>query len=526
MKKRVKLQHFSLHTLYYLKNLYFCGMKTNIYIQKRWWNLALTVLAVIIICISIQYTSRLVNRFAAQETKQIEMWAEAVQSHAELMNYTKVFFNEVSEQEQKRVQLLAKAYESFLEAGPEENTSIYLDIIQSNISIPVVITDNSAKIDLSINLPEHLKDKTKFDEEMMSEFSVYQPIKIDLFGKTKWLFYNESLIYTELKGVLDDLFTLFINDVTDNAVGAPVIIMDSIDNTVLAYGNLDSIKMKDPKYVENQIHTMQEENYPIKVNYLDDNKVYIYYRRSDLLMQMRYFPLVQMLIFGLFVLLAYLLFSYVRRSEQNQVWAGMAKETAHQIGTPLSSLMGWIELLKMEEKPFVGTAEMEYDIDRLNTITERFSKIGSIPTLEPTDVVASVDKTMKYLQRRFSSKFEFDVQLPVREIVIPLNAALFSWVLENLTKNAIDAMTDKGKITVELTEDDSNVFLDISDTGKGLPRSMYKQIFKPGYTSKKRGWGLGLSLAKRIIENYHKGKIFVKNSVMGQGTTFRIILKK
>ncbi|MBR4137419.1 MAG: HAMP domain-containing histidine kinase [Bacteroidales bacterium] len=501
-------------------------MKTNIYIRKRWWNLALTVLAVIIICVSVQYTSRLVKRFASQETKQIEMWAEAVQSHAELMNYTKVFFNEVSEQEQKRVQLLAKAYESFLEAKPEENTSIYLDIIQSNISIPVVITDNSRKIDLSINLPEHLKDKTTFDEEMTREFNVYQPIKIDLFGKTKWLFYKESLIFTELKGVLDDLFNLFITDVTDNAVGAPVIIMDSIDNTVLAYGNLDSIKMKDQQYVENQIRTMQEENYPIKVNYLDDNKVYIYYRRSDLLLQMRYFPLVQMLIFGLFVFLGYLLFSYVRRSEQNQVWAGMAKETAHQIGTPLSSLMGWIELLKMEEKPFVGTTEMENDIDRLNTITERFSKIGSIPTLEKTDVVASVDKTMKYLQRRFSSKFEFDVQLPVREIVIPLNAALFSWVLENLTKNAIDAMTDKGKITVELTEDDGNVFIDISDTGKGLPRSMYKEIFKPGYTSKKRGWGLGLSLAKRIIEDYHKGKIFVKSSVQGQGSTFRIILKK
>ena len=501
-------------------------MKTNIYIRKRWWNLALTVLAVIIICVSVQYTSRLAKRFAAQETKQIEMWAEAVQSHAELMNYTKVFFNEVSEQEQKRVQLLAKAYESFLEAKPEENTSIYLDIIQSNISIPVVITDNNRKIDLSINLPEHLKDKTTFDDDMIREFNVYQPIKIDLFGKTKWLFYKESLIYTELKGVLDDLFNLFITDVTDNAVGAPVIIMDSIDNTVLAYGNLDSIKMKDSQYVENQIRTMQEENYPIKVNYLDDNKVYIYYRRSDLLLQMRYFPLIQMLIFGLFVFLGYLLFSYVRRSEQNQVWAGMAKETAHQIGTPLSSLMGWIELLKMEEKPFVGTAEMENDIDRLNTITERFSKVGSIPTLENTDVVASVDKTMKYLQRRFSSKFEFNVQLPVREIVIPLNAALFSWVLENLTKNAIDAMTDKGKITVELTEDDDNVFVDISDTGKGLPHSMYKQIFKPGYTSKKRGWGLGLSLAKRIIEDYHKGKIFVKNSVQGQGTTFRIILKK
>ena len=501
-------------------------MKSNIYTQKRWWNLALTVLAVIIISISIYYTNHLVERFAKQETKQIKMWAEAVESHAKLMNYTKNFFNEVSEQEEKRVQLLAKAYESFLDAAPNENTSIYLEIIQSNISIPVVITDEEQHINLSVNLPEHLQDKKFFDEDMQKEFSIYPPIKIDLFGKTEWLFYNESLIYSELKGVLDDLFKLFINDVTDNAVGAPVIIIDSTDDMVLAYGNLDSSKMNDPKYVKEQILEMQNENNAIKVDYIDNHEVYIYYRSSDLLLQMRFFPYIQILVYGLFALLAYLLFSYVRRSEQNQVWAGMAKETAHQIGTPLSSLMGWIELLKLEEKPFVGTAEMEYDIDRLNTITERFSKIGSTPTLEPTNVVGAVDKTMKYLQHRFSSKFEFEIQLPVREIVIPLNAALFSWVLENLTKNAIDAMGEKGKITVELTEDDNNVFIDISDTGKGMPHSMYKQIFKPGYTSKKRGWGLGLSLAKRIIENYHKGKIFVKNSVAGQGTTFRIILKK
>ena len=501
-------------------------MKSNIYIQKRWWNLALTVLAVIIITISIYYINNLVKRFAEQESKQIKMWADAVERHAGLMNYTKVFFNEVSEQEDKRVQLLAKAYDSFFEADNNENTSIYLDIIQSNISIPVVITDDDSNIVLSANMPKHLKDKKTFDEEMMQEFSIYEPIKIDLFGKNEWLYYNESLIFTELQGVLDDLFKLFINDVTDNAVGAPVIIVDSTENVVLAYGNLDSIKMQDPEYVEDQILEMQNENAPIQLNYIDNNQVYIYYRSSDLLLQMRYFPYIQIIVYGLFILLAYLLFSYVRRSEQNQVWAGMAKETAHQIGTPLSSLMGWVELLKLEEKPFVGTLEMENDIDRLNTITERFSKIGSTPTLEPTDVVASVSKTMKYLQHRFSSKFEFDIQLPVREIVIPLNAALFSWVLENLTKNAIDAMSDKGKITVEMTEDNGNVFIDISDTGKGLPRSMHKQIFKPGYTSKKRGWGLGLSLAKRIIENYHKGKIFVKNSVVGQGTTFRIVLKK
>ena len=361
---------------------------------------------------------------------------------------------------------------------------------------------------------------------MQAEFSKFPPIKIDLFGKTEWLFYNESLIYTELKGVLDDLFKIFLDDVTDNAVGAPVIIIDSSENSVLAFGNLDSLKMSDRKYVDEQIRIMQKDNLPIKVNYLDNNKAYIYYRGSDLLMQMRYFPLIQILIFSLFVLIAYLLFSYIRRSEQNQVWAGMAKETAHQIGTPLSSLMGWIELLKLEEKPFIGTSEMESDIERLNTITERFSKIGSIPTLETTNIVGSVNKTMKYLKSRFSSKFEFIIQLPEREINIPLNDALFSWVLENLTKNAIDAMGDKGTLKIEMTEDHSNVFIDISDTGKGMPRSMYKQIFKPGFTSKKRGWGLGLSLARRIVEDYHKGKIFVKNSIVGQGTTFRIVLNK
>ena len=205
----------------------------------------------------------------------------------------------------------------------------------------------------------------------------------------------------------------------------------------------------------------------------------------------------------------------------------MAKETAHQIGTPLTSLMGWIELLKMQDTPFIGTTEMEKDIDRMKTITERFSKIGSIPTLENHDVVAAVNDTMNYLKRRFSNnKFEFDIKIPNRDIIAPLDIALFSWVLENLTKNALDAMEDKGKLTVEITEDAENVHIDVTDTGKGMQRSAYKQIFQPGFTSKKRGWGLGLSLARRIIEDYHKGKIFVKNSVVGQGTTFRVSLKK
>ena len=501
-------------------------LKVNLYVQKKRWKIVLAILAIIIVSFSIYYTNNLVNKFAAQESRQINMWADAVQSHAELMNYTEKFFFEVSNQERKRVELLALAYRRFLAASPEENTSIYLDIIQNNISIPVVITDSHYNIDLSVNLPENQQNKKVFDAEMRREYNTYEPIKIDIFGKTSWLYYNESLIYTELKDVLEDLFQLFINDVTDNAVGAPVIILDSANQKVLSYGNLDSINMTKPDYVENQLVIMKSEHEPIAVTYLDQGKAYIYYRSSDLLLLMQYFPFIQILIFAFFLIVAYLLFSYARRSEQNQVWAGMAKETAHQIGTPLSSLMGWVELLKLQETPFVGTTEMENDIERLKTITERFSKIGSIPTLEPTNIVDTVAKTMNYLKHRFSNKFEFDIQLPEREIVIPLNAALFSWVLENLTKNAIDAMTDHGKLMVEMTEDAEHVFIDITDTGKGIHRNTFKQIFKPGFTSKKRGWGLGLSLAKRIVEDYHNGKIFVKSSVIGTGTTFRIVLIK
>lgn len=503
-------------------------MKFNdLYVRKKRWKIALSIIALLIVSISMYYTNNLVKRFASQEQRQMSMWAEAVQSHAELMNYAELFFNEVSNQEGKRVELLAMAYRRFLAAKDNENIGVYLDIIQSNISIPVVIADSENNITLSINLPKKYHDKETFDEEMQDDFSVYPPIKIDIYGKESFLYYNESLIYTELRAVLDDMFTFFINDVSDNAAGVPVIILDYSQKEILSYGNLDASQMNNSDYVERQLSIMSSENMPIEVNYLDGEKAYIYYRSSDLLRIVRYFPIVQILVFVFFIIVAYLLFSYARRSEQNQVWAGMAKETAHQIGTPLTSLVGWIELLKLQETPFIGTTEMEKDIDRMKVITERFSKIGSIPTLENRDVVASVNETMLYLKRRFANnKFEFELNIPEREIFVPLDAALFSWVLENLTKNALDAMEDHGTLTVAMTEDVENVYIDVSDTGKGMQRSMFKQVFQPGFTSKKRGWGLGLSLARRIIEDYHKGKIFVKSSTVGQGTTFRVALRK
>ena len=501
-------------------------MKANLYTNKKRWKWALAVIALLLIGVSLWYTNRLVKSIADQETRQVKMWAAAMEQHAVMMQSTEEFFNKVSEQEQLRVDLLANAYRRVIDISTNENTAVYLDIIRNNISIPLVITDTKDNIIFSSNLPPSQEGKKVFDAEMKHAYSKFHPIKIDPgYGSVQWLHYNESLIYTELKAVLEDMINHFMEEITLNSVGAPVIITNEDQTKILSYGNLDSILMLDTNYVHRQLEIMRDENEPLQIEFMNTGKATIFYRTSDLVEQMRYYPVIQFFVVALFILIGYLLFSYARRSEQNQVWAGMAKETAHQLGTPISSLMGWVELLKMQDEPFVGTEEMEKDIERLQIVTDRFSKIGSVPVLEPTDINSVIRDTMDYLQKRFS-KFDFEINLPKNELIIPLIPSLFRWVLENLTKNAIDAMGDRGKITLDLFDDGDHIHIDVSDTGKGIPKSQLKQVFNPGFTSKKRGWGLGLSLAKRIIEDYHKGKIFVKSSVIGQGTTFRITLKK
>ena len=501
-------------------------MKANLYTNKKHWKWALAIIALIFIAASLWYTNRLVKSIAEQETRQVKMWAAAMEQQAMMMNSTEEFFKKVSEQEQLRVELLANAYRRVIDISTDENTAIYLEIIQNNISIPLVITDGKDHIMFSSNLPPEQEGKKIFDAEMKHAYSKFPPIKIDPgYGSVQYLYYNESLIYTELKAVLEGMIDHFMEEITLNSVGAPVIITNEDESKILSFGNLDSLMMQDTVYVARQLEIMRNENDPLQIEFMNTGKATIFYRTSDLVQQMRYYPMIQFIVAALFILIAYLLFSYARRSEQNQVWAGMAKETAHQLGTPLSSLMGWIELLKMQEEPFVGTHEMEKDIERLQIVADRFSKIGSVPVLEPTDINFLIRDTMDYLQKRFS-KFEFEINLPEGELVMPLIPSLFRWVLENLTKNAIDAMGDRGKITLNLLDDGDHIHLDLSDTGKGIPKSKIKLVFNPGYTSKKRGWGLGLSLAKRIIEDYHKGKIFVKSSVVGEGTTFRITLRK
>jgi two-component sensor histidine kinase len=334
-------------------------------------------------------------------------------------------------------------------------------------------------------------------------------------------------------------YSLAIKVISENN-NIPVILVDACDSilenrnfqnftkTDSFFINLGIItpQIIDNKFLRSELNEMKESgDEPIEINIIGD-KQWIYYKDSALLYRLRYYPVYQLGFIGLFMFIAYFMFSASRRSEQNKVWAGMAKETAHQIGTPLSSLMAWTELLKEKEGTEQMVTEMEKDIQRLETITERFSKIGSKSELQKRDIVSLVSQSIEYLKARMPVNTEFDIQVPGKEIIIPLNSVLFEWVIENLVTNAVDAMKGKGKISVSITEEENKIVINISDTGDGIDRSIIKNIFKPGVTSKKRGWGLGLSLSKRIIEEYHKGSIFVMKSEKGKGTTFTIRLPK
>jgi len=306
----------------------------------------------------------------------------------------------------------------------------------------------------------------------------------------------------------------------------PMIITNEKDS-ITEWANLDSVKVKKKNYLAKQLFIMKSQNKPINVSYKGESlKQYIFYRDSDLLTKLKYYPIALILILFLFASVIYLFFKSNKVAEQNKLWTGMAKETAHQIGTPLSSLLGWIEILRLENTNENTIKEIENDVHRLNTIAERFSKIGSIPELKEQNVVAPTSASFEYLKLRSSKQVVFKFESSKDAIYARTNLQLFSWVIENLVKNAIDAMEGKGKIALAITENEKNVTITITDTGKGIPKHLQHEIFTPGFTTKKRGWGLGLSLAKRIIEDYHNGKITVLKSEIGKGTTFAITLKK
>ena len=317
----------------------------------------------------------------------------------------------------------------------------------------------------------------------------------------------------------------FIFKVIENNETVPVIVTDSTGD-ILFFRNLDSLRVTDKKYMQKELAIMKKENKPIIIKVTDDITQYVYYENSLLLKKLFYYPFIQIGVIFLFILVSYLAFSASRKAEQNQVWVGLSKETAHQLGTPTSSLLAWVELLKTKPESQEIAAEVEKDVKRLELITERFSKIGSMPVLDLSNIVDTVNYALDYIERRISKKIIVKKEFSQTEIYAQINAPLFEWVLENLCKNAVDAMESEGTLTINVVDNNQFVYVDVKDTGKGIPKTKFKTVFSPGFTTKKRGWGLGLSLTKRIIEEYHNGKIFVKRSELNKGSTFRIVLGK
>ncbi len=320
-------------------------------------------------------------------------------------------------------------------------------------------------------------------------------------------------------------FSFYLKVIEDNET-VPVIVVDQ-DGNILDHRNLNPARTDNREYLQRQLEQMGKSNEPIELVITEDEFQLIYYNDSMILMWLVYYPYIQLLVIIVFLFIAYYAFNISRKAEQNQVWLGLSKETAHQLGTPTSSLMAWLELMKEKDEDPVILNELEKDINRLEKITARFSKIGSKPVLVNTSITEVIENALEYLRARSPEKVIFETNFDKQTtVLVPLNTPLFDWVIENVCKNSLDAIEGKGKISLTLHNKERSVCIDISDTGKGIPRGRFKTIFKPGFTTRRNGWGLGLSLSKRIIEEYHGGRIFVQQSVLNEGTTIRIILKK
>ncbi len=498
----------------------------NLYTKKQRWKAVLLVFATVIVGLSLWYSNHIVNKIRQEERQKVQLWSEAVKERLSLINYTENLFKDMRSEERNKAKIWAQATGRVLTAS--DNELLFLqDILSKNTTIPVLVVDAKRQLPFSRNVDDKYLRTPKSRDSLITAFGeMYEPIKLSIQGIEQKVYYKDSRIISDLETTIDNLINSFISETVMNSGSVPVMVTDSSKTKALNYSNIDSTIVQDSVLFQKQIKEMAASNEPIEIHFGDDQTNYVFYTDSVIITQLQYFPYIQLIIIGLFLLISYLIFSTFRNAEQNQVWIGMAKETAHQLGTPLSSLMAWVQLLEARGTEKSTIIELNKDIERLEMITDRFSKIGSTPELTETSVKVVMEQATSYLRPRISSRVEITInQNQDSNIRAMINTPLFSWVIENIFKNAVDAMDGKGKITVDIYNEIQDVYIDITDTGKGIPSASHKTIFHPGYTTKKRGWGLGLSLAKRIIETYHSGKIFIKRSEPGKGTTFRIVLK-
>lgn len=499
----------------------------DIYQRKSRIKIFLLITAIIIAVGSLWYTKQLAQKIAQEEENKVLLWAQALEKRANLVKLTGSLFEKIAKDQREDIENWAEATTLLIRTEDMESISFLSKIIIGNTNIPVIHASSDFKIIdyRNIDVPEEGKEAYLDSLLRSTSFQNYPPVEINYISGSNYIFYSDSKIFSELKKTLKDLIESFISEIVVNSASLPVLLVNE-KHELIASGNIDS-SLLNPMVLEQTIQKMANTNPPINLDLGDSSKRIVYYQNSLILKQLKAFPYVQLFLFGILVLVAYFGFSNARNAEQNRVWVGMAKETAHQLGTPISSLAAWIDYMKEMPEDAVQNAqfiqEVEKDVNRLSLIAERFSKIGSKADLETRDVKVTIENAVHYMEKRSSEKVHFSIEIEEEDTKFAINEALFNWVIENLIKNALDAMEGVGSIKVKVFKSTKNVIIDVIDSGKGIPKGKFETVFQPGFSTKKRGWGLGLSLVKRIIENYHKGKIYIKES-SHEGTTFRIKL--
>lgn len=428
--------------------------------------------------------NNLINQLRVEEKKKIELWANTISRKSDLVQHTEKFFKQVKEEERKRVEQFIEAHKIILQQPLDKELDFYFRFISDNRTIPVIITDEFNNISLSqnISLP---KDYKVLVGDLYKEFSINPPLQYEVFGMKFKLYYTESRVYTDLHNVLLDLSKSLIDEVTVNYVFVPVIITDTTKTIVYSSGNVSPNKMIQANLQKTLSH-MQSVNNPILITLPDKRNAYVFYEESNILKVLKYYPIFFIIIFLVIVFIAYQLFSAIKRSEQNSVWVGMSRETAHQLGTPISSLMAWVEYLRFNPENESTCLEITKDIHRLETITQRFSKIGSNPELIKQDLVPIINNAVDYLRTRSSKKVIFNIILPQdKAIILPLNEYLLEWVLENLCKNAIDAMGGVGEFKIELIDDTKKYISTFQTQGKEFQKVVTEKSFNQALLPKK-----------------------------------------
>lgn len=494
------------------------------YYKRTFFALVFSLLLILIIALVV--SNAFTNKVKKEEKEKITLWVHAVQKRSQLIEDTKIIFDQINELEQYKAQQLADAYQHIIEMPDNTDLRLYERIIRDNETIPYLLVDEEGNITNSRNISEdYLAQIVGRDKQDLNlDTSEFKKITIRYLPEHYiYLYYKESNISTKLNELLIENFENFTNDVIQNQPSGPVIVTNSERTHVYAFGNIDSNIVRSPKALAQALDDMGRQQKPFPIKY-GPHKAYVYYEDSVILRTARFFSIFSYGATSIIFVCMIIMLMYNRQTEKDRLWAGLTKETAHQMGTPLSALIAWTEILKKEDVRPEIISEIEKDVQRLDIVSRRFSNIGSIPETKRENIQDTVQEFAEYFGNRISKKINIEIQSYPEPLYANINKNLFTWVLENLGRNSVDAMEGEGKIRITYGTDKKHIWIDFCDTGKGMSRKNTKKIFLPGFTTKKRGWGVGLTFCQRIIQSYHHGKIVVHHTEPGKGTTFRIFL--